>query len=112
MTGSVEDEFEIQQLVRRYNHAIDIANFDAWVDCFTEDGIFERGSGRFVSRAELRKFTERFKERRLRMPDIRHRASSTLTDVHGDRAISCSYVQLLTTGKGDSVTAPVIPFPF
>ena len=99
MAGSFEDRFEIQELVSRYNHAIDFANYDAWVDCFTEDGIFEGASGKFVGRPELLKFTELFKEMRLKMPNIRHCVLNTVTDVEGDNAISCSYLQLLTTGK-------------
>src|SRR5947209_73059 len=41
MAGSFEDKFVIQELIARYNHAIDFGNYDAWVECFTIDGIFE-----------------------------------------------------------------------
>ena len=99
MAGSFEDRFEIQELVSRYNHAIDFADYDAWVDCFTPDGVFEGGAGRFVGRAELQKFTEQFKQMRLKMPNIRHCVLNTVTEVDGDSATSCSYLQLLTTGQ-------------
>ena len=39
MTASFEDKFTIQELIARYNHAIDCGNYDAWVDCFAEDGL-------------------------------------------------------------------------
>jgi uncharacterized protein (TIGR02246 family) len=99
MAGSFEDKFAIQELISRYNHAIDFGNYEAWVDCFTEDGIFEGGAGRFVGRAELQKFTEQFKTMRANMPSVRHCVMNTVTDVEGDSAVSSSYLQLLTTGK-------------
>jgi 3-phenylpropionate/cinnamic acid dioxygenase small subunit len=41
MAGPFEDKFAIQELIARYNHAIDFGNYDAWVECFAEDGVFE-----------------------------------------------------------------------
>ncbi len=65
MTASFEDKFAIQELIARYSHAIDSGNYDAWVNCFAEDGAFQGSrSGRFVGRAELKKFTEHFETRR------------------------------------------------
>jgi len=36
MAGSFEDKFAIQELIARYNHAIDFGNYEAWVECFTD----------------------------------------------------------------------------
>ena len=99
MAGSFEDKFAIQELVSRYNHAIDFGNYEAWVECFTEDGVFDGSAGCFVGRAELQKFTEQFKTTRANLPNVRHCVMNTVTDVEGDTAISSSYLQLLTTGK-------------
>ena len=41
MTLSAEDKIEIQELIMRYNRAIDSRNAEAWVDTFTPDGVFE-----------------------------------------------------------------------
>ena len=99
MAGSFEDKFAIQELISRYNHAIDFGNYDAWGDCFSADGLFEGSAGRFAGHAELKKFTENFKTMRANMPSVRHCVMNTVTDVEGNEAISCSYLQLITTGK-------------
>ena len=100
MTASFEDKFAIQELIARYSHAIDYGNYDAWVDCFAEDGAFQGSQGRrFVGRAELKKFTEQFETRRATLPNVRHCVMNTVTDVEGDKALSSSYLQVLITGK-------------
>ena len=50
------DQLEIQELVTRYNYAIDRGDVDAWVECFTEDGAFEGIFGRLEGRAALHAF--------------------------------------------------------
>lgn len=101
MTASFEDKFAIQELIARYSHSIDSGNYDAWVDCFAEDGAFQGSrSGRFVGRAELKKFTEDFEARRATMyPNVRHCVMNTVTDVEGDKARSSSYLQVLITSQ-------------
>jgi ketosteroid isomerase-like protein len=99
MAGTFEDKFAIQELISRYNHAIDFGNYEAWVACFTADGIFEGSAGRFVGEAELRKFTEQFKTMRANLPNVRHCVLNTVADVEGDTAVASSYLQLITTGK-------------
>ena len=101
MAASFEDKFAIQELIARYSHAIDSGNYDAWVDCFAEDGAFQGSrSGRFVGRAELKKFTEQFETQRATiLPNVRHCVMNTVTEVDGNEAMSSSYLQVLTTGK-------------
>jgi len=41
MTPSPDDAEDIRQLLTRYNLAIDLGDPDAWVACFTPDGVFE-----------------------------------------------------------------------
>ena len=53
---STLDQLEIQELVTRYNHAIDRGDVDAWVECFTPDGAFEGIFGRIEGRAALHAF--------------------------------------------------------
>lgn len=99
MAGSFEDKFAIQELISRYNHAIDFGNYDAWVHCFTPEGVFEGSAGRFVGEAELKQFTEQFKTMRATLPNVRHCVLNTVTEVEGDSAVASSYLQLLTTGQ-------------
>ena len=100
MTGSLEDKFAIQELIARYSHSIDSGAYDAWIECFAEDGVFEGSRmGRFVGHAELRRFTEQFKTRRAEWPNVRHCVMNTMTNVDGDTATSSSYLQVLLTGR-------------
>ena len=41
MSFSAEDHAAILDLSARYNHTFDSGNFDAWVTCFAEDGVYE-----------------------------------------------------------------------
>ena len=41
MSLSVADKIEIQELVARYNRAIDSGDIEGWVDTFLPDGVFE-----------------------------------------------------------------------
>ncbi len=38
---TAEDKLEIQELIARYNRAVDGGDADGWVDTFTADGVFE-----------------------------------------------------------------------
>lgn len=52
---SIQDKFEILELISRYNHAIDGGDPDGVGDCFVADGTFQGRSGFFSGRVELRK---------------------------------------------------------
>ena len=41
MSLSAADKIEIQELVARYNRAIDSGDVEGWVDTFVRDGVFE-----------------------------------------------------------------------
>jgi hypothetical protein len=41
VTLSAEDHEAIRQLLARCNHAIDHGRSGLWVDCFTDDGVYE-----------------------------------------------------------------------
>lgn len=41
MAISTEDRMAIMDLLSRYNHAIDGGDSEAWLDCFTEDAVYE-----------------------------------------------------------------------
>ena len=53
---SPHDQLEIQDLVTRYNYAIDRGDVETWVGCFTEDGAFEGVLGRREGREALHAF--------------------------------------------------------
>ena len=83
---SALDQLEIQELVTRYNYAIDRGDVDAWVECFTPDGAFEGIFGRIEGRAALQAFAtalatgpegERFRP-------MRHWTTNFVIDLDGD----------------------------
>lgn len=87
----MEDYEEIRQLVARYNVAFDVIDVDGWVDCFTEDGFFERSNaGRsYKGREQLAELISGF--------DIKGRHVTTDFQIHvvGDTAKMSSYLTYL-----------------
>ena len=52
---SMNDKFEIMELITRYNHAVDGGDPDGVAECFLPDGTFRGRSGYFSGREEIRK---------------------------------------------------------
>lgn len=50
------DQLAIQDLVTRYNRAVDRGDVESWVGCFTADGAFQGVLGRQEGHEELRAF--------------------------------------------------------
>ncbi len=44
--SALEAERDVLRNLYRYGHTIDVGDADGWVDCFTEDGIFQTSSPR------------------------------------------------------------------
>ncbi len=88
---SSEDHIAIQQLVARYNHAIDGGDGDTFASAFVEDGVLDAGVLVLEGQAALRSFAEGFPSS-TRAP--RHVATNLLVDGDGDRAELRAYVQL------------------
>ena len=108
--GSVtknEDKFMIQELMARYNFALNFGDEKAWVDCFTQDGVFECPFGTHKGSSALYQYISERTEERQEHP-IRHMLSNIIIDVQDDRASAKSYLlmmqvlpegmKLLTTG--------------
>ena len=103
----MEDKIAIQEVMARYNFAIDFGDIEAYMDCFTEDGGFTNIFGSCKGHNALRQYiTERTRERPGH--PLRHMMLNPIIDVHGDQASAKSYfllfrvvpepIQLLTTG--------------
>ena len=91
MTLTTEDQLAIQQLVARYNHAIDGGDGRAYADAFVEDGVLDAGVLVLEGRAALAAFADSFPGS-VRAP--RHVATNLVIDGDGDRAELKAYVQL------------------
>ena len=104
ITGSVEDREQIRELYARYALYIDAGKFEEWVNCFTEDGIFESPSlGKHAGHAALRKFCASYQES-WAGAQVRHMMVNVSFDVHGDHAHGTCNLDLLPhQGRQDRV---------
>jgi 3-phenylpropionate/cinnamic acid dioxygenase small subunit len=90
--GTWEDCEQIRDLYARYAHTVDLARYDEWIDCFTEDGVFESPRfGRHQGIAGLRQFTAIYRESNG-AAQVRHIISNVLFDISGDHATGSCYL--------------------
>ena len=99
MTSAFEDKFAIEELIGRYNQAIDQGHYEEFLACWCEDGVFDGLGGPYVGKAAIRQFTDAYDERyRLRLNGLKHFTVNILSCVSDDAATSSSHLQLVTTG--------------
>ena len=96
----LEAEQAILKNLYRYGHSIDYGDEEGWVDCFTEDGVFDvrarlsHQPNRVISgRDELRAFIKRH----TRAPELwhKHLLIEPLIEVDGDTATVRSYLAVV-----------------
>lgn len=92
------DKLAIEELIARYNHAIDALQMDAWLDCWTDDAVFD-GIGKYlVGKAAIKEFADSYGQKYApKMPGGRHFTTNIASTIVGDRATSRSYLQLWST---------------
>jgi uncharacterized protein (TIGR02246 family) len=94
-----DDRLDLQELVSRYNQAIDHHDSQAWADVFEEDGVLVvNGEVRARGRNELFQYVER--RRVAGEPKLRHWVTNMLVEVHGDEAKLKLYVMAFNIGAG------------
>jgi len=94
MALPIEDVIAIQQLMARYNHAIDGGDSATWADTFTEDGTFDLGGKVLKGREELVGFSDGFSGT---VSNPRHFASNVLIEGDGDEARVRAYIHVTKT---------------
>ena len=96
------EKLAIQALFARYAHAVDDLNVEAWVQCFTPDGVFQVGNRAMRGQAALRGYAEvHVKEIRCR-----HLMANFLYEIHGNEATGqCSMLATLATAGGYKIFA-------
>ena len=84
--GFLGDRLAIEDVFARYAHAADRYDAEGWVDCYSEDGIFEVATEgariQFVGRAKLQDFIHA--HIRL-LPGTRQDQTNHLVDISADR---------------------------
>lgn len=101
MPLSLADRLDIQDLLARYNHAIDSADTATWAATFIADGTFTSGGRTRTGTAELEAFAADFA---ARMPGSRHWNNNIVIEGDGDQARMSCYLQLLKTGNSEPAT--------
>jgi 3-phenylpropionate/cinnamic acid dioxygenase small subunit len=105
MTTMLEEKEEIRDLITRYCLYIDAGRYDDWVNCFTDDGVFDSPIlGRWQGKTALKQFTEKYRAW-TGAAQPRHCVMNVLLQVEGNRATSECYLLMThaTEGKTELV---------
>ena len=104
----IADELDIVRVLNRYAHGIDYGDEDDWLDCFTEDAVWEAHSVaadgtlmRHAGRAALQAFVSGH----TRPPELYHKhlVADPIVSVDTDdrdRATAACYLLLVVAGPG------------
>ncbi len=93
MSVTAEDRAEISDLSARCNHWFDSGEFDAWVTCFAEDGVYEVPD--FDRRLESREALREFAAAQSCPAPIRTMTTTHVVDEAGDGATMLSFFSVL-----------------
>ena len=96
MPLTAEDRLAIQDLVARYNHAIDGGDPADWAGTFASDGTFESRGEVHAGTDALLAFARGFQER---MSGARHWNNNLIIEGDGDDARTSCYLMLWRGGK-------------
>jgi len=92
ITGTLEDREEVRALHARYCLTIDTGRYDEWIDCFTEDGVFESPRfGKHSGRDGLKRFALLHKES-LGGAQVLHLVSNPAFELDGDSGDGTAYL--------------------
>ena len=96
----IEEKDAIRDMMTRYCLAIDAGRYEEWVQCFTEDGIFDSPIlGKWQGRDALRAFTAKYREW-TGDTQSRHCVMNILIDIQGQTATAESYLLLTHAASG------------
>ena len=96
------EKMAIQELFARYAHAIDDLKPEAWVACFSPDGVFQVGRRAMKGQAALRGYAD------VHVQEVRcrHMMANFLYRVEGEQATGqCSMLATLATPGGYKIFA-------
>lgn len=100
----MEDEAAVIRVLYQYAHAIDYGDEPLWVDCFTEDAVWEAFNEvlgktmRLSGRDELARFA--YEHTRPPIAHHKHLVTEPIVQLSGDSATSSCYFLVLAAGQG------------
>ncbi len=90
--GNLQDRLDVHELYARYAAANDNGDYDDWLQCFTEDGVFESTRfGRHAGQEGLRKFTRIYRES-LGGAQVLHVITNVYFKLEGDAGAGSCYL--------------------
>jgi ketosteroid isomerase-like protein len=100
MATILEEKDAIHETIANYCFYFDGAEFDKWVDLFTDDGTFDAGTlGVQKGKDALRKFLTGIRLTNG-SPMMKHCVMNEIIKVNGDTALAKSYI-ILVRAKGE-----------
>ena len=103
---SLEDRAAIQDLFTRYCCALDNAEIETVVGCFTVDAILKSPVIDISGHNEIRAFAGRFAAQRAAGTQFRHMVSNIAVRITGNRAAVTAYLLVLISKDGSHRTLP------
>lgn len=103
MPISSEDRMAILDLLARYNHAIDGRDTEGWLDCFTEDAVYEFPPDRRWEGIEALRKVGEARASNPDQPASRHWLNNVLIEGDGDTAQVTCYLMLLRPLEGPRI---------
>jgi len=99
MSDVLEAKDAIREVVADYCFRIDQAEYEAWSELFTEEGVFEvPGMFRHQGRANLLAFAKTIPLNARGLPGFKHCTLNQMIEVEGDRAKARCYFILVQEG--------------
>jgi 3-phenylpropionate/cinnamic acid dioxygenase small subunit len=91
VTGDWQDREQIRELYAQYSITLDVGDFERWLDCFTEDAVFDSPRfGHHQGHDGLRRFITRYKES-LGGARTMHINANVSFQIEGERAVGGCY---------------------
>jgi uncharacterized protein (TIGR02246 family) len=97
MTIDMADRVQIEDLVARYNKAIDTGDAEAWAATFTKDGEFHGIVGDFFGVDELTAFVRAYasEEQFAEFASAQHWVTNIVVEGDGDRAEMFAHLMMV-----------------
>jgi uncharacterized protein (TIGR02246 family) len=98
MALALTDRVEIEDLIARYNKAIDTGDAESWADTFTPDGEFHGVVGDFFGRDELVAFVKAYstEEQFADFAVAQHWVTNVVIEGDGDEATLFAHVMMVS----------------
>jgi uncharacterized protein (TIGR02246 family) len=106
MTSDTEDKVAIADLFTRYCCALDNAEVETVVGCFTADAALNSPMIDLKGHAAIRDFVGRFAAQRAAGVQFRHMVTNVAARIDGERATATAYLLVLISQNGAHQTLP------